>query len=88
MRLILDTCILLVLASTQGPLVQAQEPLDLATLHGRVVYVDFWASWCIPCRLSFPWLEKLQCTYRAQGLTVVAVNLDRERADAETFLHH
>jgi cytochrome c biogenesis protein CcmG/thiol:disulfide interchange protein DsbE len=63
----------------------AASPLDL-TDPGRVVYVDFWASWCGPCRQSFPWMETMKSTYEAQGLEIVAVNLDRDRADADKFL--
>jgi thiol-disulfide isomerase/thioredoxin len=58
----------------------------LKALQGRVVYLDFWASWCAPCRQSFPWMNTLQSRYGAQGLTVVAVNLDHERTDADLFL--
>jgi thiol-disulfide isomerase/thioredoxin len=61
-------------------------PLDLDALRGRVVYLDFWASWCTPCRQSFPWMESLRKTYQDQGLAVVAVNLDRDRTDADRFL--
>ena len=64
---------------------QAQ-PLDLAAYRGKVVYLDFWASWCAPCRLSFPWMNQLQQVYGAQGLTVIAVNVDHDHAQAEQFL--
>jgi cytochrome c biogenesis protein CcmG/thiol:disulfide interchange protein DsbE len=63
-----------------------EEILNLDTLRGRVVYVDFWASWCAPCRESFPWMQQMQQRYRAEGLEVVAVDLDRSRADADRFL--
>ena len=56
------------------------------SLRGRVVYVDFWASWCGPCRKSFPWLASLQQRYEKKGLTVVAINLDKDRALADKFL--
>ena len=64
----------------------AQAHLDLQGLHGHVVYVDFWASWCTPCRQSFPWMKALESAYRSQGLSVIAVNLDHDRQDAERFL--
>lgn len=58
----------------------------LDNLRGRVVYVDFWASWCAPCRRSFPWMSEMQRRYGDGGLTVVAVNVDRKREDAAKFL--
>ena len=60
--------------------------LDLGKLRGRVVYLDFWASWCGPCRKSFPWMSDMQARYGGQGLSVVAVNLDQDRALADRFL--
>ena len=58
----------------------------LAKLKGKVVYLDFWASWCGPCRKSFPWMEELQSRYRDDGLVVVAINLDKNKDKAEEFL--
>lgn len=66
--------------------VQAQTPLDLSLYKGKVVYVDFWASWCGPCRQSFPWMNHLQEKFAGQGLVVVAVNVDENRDDANAFL--
>ncbi|HVP06447.1 MAG TPA: TlpA disulfide reductase family protein [Candidatus Acidoferrum sp.] len=59
---------------------------DSALLRDKVVYVDFWASWCTPCRLSFPFMNHLLSKYGGKGLTILAVNLDRKSADAEQFL--
>jgi thiol-disulfide isomerase/thioredoxin len=64
----------------------AGDTVDLARLRGRVVYVDFWASWCTPCRRSFPWMNDLDARYRDRGLTIVAVNVDKRRDDALRFL--
>jgi thiol-disulfide isomerase/thioredoxin len=61
-------------------------PLDVKQWSGRVVYLDFWASWCAPCRQSFPWMQKMQGAYESQGFTVVAINVDQSHADAERFL--
>ncbi len=64
----------------------ADPALDLARYRGRVVLVDFWASWCSPCRSSIPWLNAMQAKYAGQGLVVIGVNVDKERAEAERFL--
>lgn len=65
----------------------AADPLGLASLRGKVVLVDFWASWCEPCRQSFPWLNAMQAKYADRGLVVIGVNVDRDRTDADRFLH-
>ena len=64
----------------------AGSALDLNSLHGRVVYLDFWASWCAPCRQSFPWMQAMKEAYERDGLSVVAINLDQQPDDAERFL--
>jgi len=56
------------------------------SLKGRIVLVDFWASWCGPCKMSFPALNALLKKYGASGLVIVAVNVDEARADMEKFL--
>lgn len=61
-------------------------PLSLAKLQGKLVYLDFWASWCGPCRQSFPWMNQMQAKYGERGLQVVGVNLDANGADARQFL--
>lgn len=61
-------------------------PVRLADLRGRVVLVDFWASWCAPCKQSFPWMNEMQAKYGSKGLQVVAINVDSKRADADRFL--
>ena len=61
-------------------------PVALEGLRGQVVYVDFWASWCGPCRRSFPWMNEMTQKYGERGFKVVAINVDRKRADAERFL--
>jgi len=63
-----------------------QGTVSLAGLAGKIVYVDFWASWCEPCRLSFPWLRTLHERYATNGLTIVAINLDKDRRAADRFL--
>jgi peroxiredoxin len=60
--------------------------VQLAKYQGKLVYVDFWASWCGPCRQSFPWMNEMQAKYGARGLQVVGVNLDAKTDDARRFL--
>jgi cytochrome c biogenesis protein CcmG/thiol:disulfide interchange protein DsbE len=62
------------------------ENLDLSTYKNKVVYLDFWASWCGPCRKSFPWLNSIQKKYEDKGLVVIGINLDREFENAQDFL--
>lgn len=61
-----------------------EQQLDDA--KGKVVYVDFWASWCIPCRKSFPWMNNLTAQYQTQGLVILSINLDHSRILADEFL--
>jgi thiol-disulfide isomerase/thioredoxin len=81
-------------AWSQGDALRAPE-FELEGRHGRVgshefrgqwLYLDFWASWCAPCRLSFPWMNQMQARHGPRGLRIVAINLDAERASAERFL--
>jgi len=68
------------------PTLQQDQPTALKQYAGKVIYLDFWASWCAPCRTSFPLLDKLHEKLKAQGFTVVAINLDEDKANAEKFL--
>ena len=62
------------------------ETVALDKLRGKVVYVDFWASWCGPCRRSFPWMNEMQRKYGPRGFVDRRVNVDKKREDAERFL--
>ncbi len=78
-------------AEVKGPAPQFTLPgtsgeINLADYKGKVVYLDFWASWCSPCRDSFPWMNKMQAKYQEKGVVFLAVNVDRKKKDAEDFL--
>lgn len=64
----------------------AAPPRGLEPVQGKVIWVDFWASWCVPCRRSFPWMNAMHRKYGTEGLEIIAVNLDKERALADGFL--
>jgi thiol-disulfide isomerase/thioredoxin len=66
----------------------AGKPVRLSELRGSVVLLDFWASWCAPCKKELPALEALQKKYKDSGkkVVVLTVNIDKDRANAEKFL--
>ncbi|HXH90941.1 MAG TPA: TlpA disulfide reductase family protein [Thermoanaerobaculia bacterium] len=74
---------------TQAPdfsLPGASGTVSLHDFRGKVVLIDFWASWCVPCRQSFPWMTSMMNRYGAQGLEIIAVNLDKKRDAADRFI--
>jgi cytochrome c biogenesis protein CcmG/thiol:disulfide interchange protein DsbE len=77
---------LIALAATSVGAANDAPSLDLAAYKGRVVVVDFWASWCTPCRRSIPWLNQMRAKYGDRGLVVIGVNVDKDGEDAARFL--
>jgi peroxiredoxin len=63
-----------------------QKQVKLSDYRGQIVYLDFWASWCQPCRKSFTWMNKMQSLYGKEGFKVIAINLDESRQKADLFL--
>lgn len=69
-----------------APALVGGAPVSLAAARGKVVYLDFWASWCAPCRTALPALEMLRREFPAEAFAVLAVNVDREPEAARRFL--
>jgi len=88
--LLMLTCLLFSVVSQAGTLsensVKAQLDTFVAEHRGEVIYVDFWASWCGPCRKSFPWMNKIKTEHKGKGFTVISINLDAEHDLAQAFL--
>jgi len=87
-RLAMKKYLLLLLLSVTP--VQAEiydiSQLDLKKHQGKVIYLDFWASWCKPCQKSFPWMNALLSKYPAEAFTVITINLDAESEAMHYFL--
>ncbi len=77
---------LLASAGPAAPATSEAAAFDLDHYRGKVVVLDFWASWCKPCRQSIPWLNEMRSRYGEQGLVIIGVNVDANREDAERFL--
>jgi len=81
---LVNTLFLIIFSGLPG--VSLGAGLDLSAHQGKVVIVDFWASWCVPCRRSFPWMNAMQAKYEDQGLVIIAVNMDADGNEAADFL--
>ncbi len=79
-------CLAVVLLFQTPAAIADSSLLDLNQYKGKVVYLDFWASWCIPCKKSFPWMQEMQAKYEHMGLQIIAVNVDENQAAADKFL--
>lgn len=77
--------IMILTAGAAGAAGDKPLPQALSAYEGKLVYVDFWASWCGPCAESFPWLNQLQEKY-GTDLAVVGVNVDTDGKAADKFL--
>jgi thiol-disulfide isomerase/thioredoxin len=60
--------------------------ITLSEQKGKVVLVDFWATWCGPCKIAIPYIINIYNTYKDQGLIVLGVSLDQERSDLDKFV--
>lgn len=97
MRLIRNFLIVTIFLSINSPVWSAtdappiklpglDQEVSLEKLIGKVVYLDFWASWCKPCLKSFPWMKEIKDKYADLGLEILAVNLDKDRKLADEFI--
>ena len=77
--------LLLVTSSLKAEIYDIGE-LVLENHRGKVVYLDFWASWCKPCQQSFPWMNDLLDKYPAENFTIITINLDAESEAMHQFL--
>ena len=78
--------LLLIAVTPLGAEIYPIGDLDLKAHRGKVVYLDFWASWCKPCRESFPWMNGLLASYPADKFTIITINLDAETEAMHRFL--
>ena len=85
-KIITRCCLFILLSVTSVSAIAAGKPLDLSAYKGKVVMVDFWASWCGPCRESFPWLNEMKAKKESQGFVILGVNVDESAQDAKVFL--
>jgi len=65
---------------------QTGEQINLSAYRGRVVFLDFWASWCLPCLVSLPAYQQLHSTYQSDDWIIIAVNVDEDTQDGLDFL--
>ncbi len=70
----------------RAPALEGHEALSLSDYRGKVVYLDFWASWCAPCATALPVLDSFRDEFSADEFQVLAINVDSEPANARRFL--
>lgn len=62
--------------------------VSLSTCRGKVTYIDFWASWCPPCKLSIPWMNELVRQFDKEKFCLITVNVDSDKSTVTKFLQH
>ena len=61
-------------------------PISLSQYKGKTVYIDFWATWCGPCRTSFPWMERMKQKYQGHDFRIIAISIDGKQEIIDQFL--
>ena len=74
------------LSSLPSQVLNNQKGFPISELKGSIVLVDFWASWCAPCKESLPLYDQLYAKYKTKGLKVLAISADEEAAPAQEFI--
>jgi len=72
--------------SCKARLLKNNDLLDLQAYHGKVVYLDFWATWCPPCKKSMPFLNALHNDFQDKGFEVIGISVDENPDDIDPFL--
>lgn len=88
MRTFIGIMLAMLLTGVNAAEIKNIDDFDLKQYQGKVLYLDFWASWCKPCQKSFPWMNELQTKYPADRFEVVTINLDQKHEDMTEFLAH
>ncbi|VAW67653.1 hypothetical protein MNBD_GAMMA09-1480 [hydrothermal vent metagenome] len=60
--------------------------IRLSDFSGKLIYIDFWASWCRPCKNSFPWMIEMKQKFKDQPFEIIAINLDKDKSLAKKFM--
>jgi thiol-disulfide isomerase/thioredoxin len=68
------------------PLSEGGAEQTLSDLKGKVVFLNFWATWCGPCRIEMPSMETLYTAYKERGLVMLAVNVQEQQRDVAAFM--
>ena len=90
-------CLLLITPLSWGAWINDEAPdftladlhgkqVSLGSLKGKVVFINFWANWCPPCKKEFPELNKLTKSYKDSDMVLLAINIDKNRANVDEFL--
>ncbi|NOZ51773.1 MAG: TlpA family protein disulfide reductase [Gammaproteobacteria bacterium] len=88
--LVIVTTTTMALADQTAPVLSVKgldnADINIGDFKGKVLYVDFWATWCPPCRKSFPWMEEMHQRYNDLGFEILAISLDNKRSVIDKFL--